>query len=342
MGTALQRRPLVATIVPMPASWREGAPTRRGERGRRGARNSRQATDSRRPRPRHRTEQSPGVGVLRAVEDVGLRTLLDGPAGVHDQDPVGELGDDPHVVGDQDDRRAVVSAQPAEQVEHLRLRGDVERGRRLVGDEQRRVVRQAHRNDGALTHAAGELMRVVVHPPLRVGDADLLEQLHRPGPGGRPGDPGVRSELLGDVPADGVDRGQRRHRILEDHRDVAAAQAPQLVVAHGHEVLPAEQRLAFHGAVGIADQLEDAHHRHALARAGFADDAEHLPLGEGERQPVDGSGRTTPAAERHPQIAYVEQRLRHVVPAGRAMHRPCRRRRWPARRRRLRTAQCRE
>ena len=65
-------------------------------------------------------------------------------ARIHHRDPVGDLGDDAEVVGDQDDRRCRSSRlQLAQQVEDLRLDRDVERGRRLVGDQQRRARRRA-------------------------------------------------------------------------------------------------------------------------------------------------------------------------------------------------------
>src|SRR5881397_2872257 len=43
-----------------------------------------------------------------------------------------------------------------------------------------------------------------------------------------PRQPLVGAQLLLDLPADGVDRRQRRHRILEDHRDLAAADVAHL------------------------------------------------------------------------------------------------------------------
>ena len=52
--------------------------------------------------PRDRVQQALGVRMGRAgvqLEDVGL---LDDPAGVHDRDPVGHVGDHAEVVGDQD------------------------------------------------------------------------------------------------------------------------------------------------------------------------------------------------------------------------------------------------
>ena len=57
--------------------------------------------------------------------------------------------------------------QALHQVEDLRLRGHVERGRRLVGDQQVGVVDERHRDHHALAHAARELVRVVVDAAAR-------------------------------------------------------------------------------------------------------------------------------------------------------------------------------
>ncbi len=86
-------------------------------------------------------------------------------------DVVGHLGDHAEIVGDQDDGGAGVAAQAAHQVEDLRLDGDVERGGRLVGDQQPRAAGQRHGDHGALAHAAGQLVRIVVDPLLGRGDA---------------------------------------------------------------------------------------------------------------------------------------------------------------------------
>ena len=53
--------------------------------------------------PRDRTEQPPRVGVLRVVEELVERALLDDPAGVHHDHAIGDVGDDAEVVGDEDD-----------------------------------------------------------------------------------------------------------------------------------------------------------------------------------------------------------------------------------------------
>ena len=64
------------------------------------------------------------------------RPLLDDLAEIHHDHLVGDLRDHPEVVGDEEHRHAVCALQVLEQVQDPGLGGDVERGRRLVGDEQ--------------------------------------------------------------------------------------------------------------------------------------------------------------------------------------------------------------
>ena len=61
------------------------------------------------------------------------------------------------VVQDGDERAARLVEVGAE-VEHLHLVGDVEERRRLVEQQQRRLLGERHREPGALALAAGELV----------------------------------------------------------------------------------------------------------------------------------------------------------------------------------------
>ena len=97
--------------------------------------------DRRRAAPRRRSIRGATraaracTGGAAAVERAPV-AVLHRPAGVHHEHVVGDLGDHSEVVRDQDDRRAELALQRAQQLEDLRLHGDVERGRRLVGDQQ--------------------------------------------------------------------------------------------------------------------------------------------------------------------------------------------------------------
>ena len=136
-------------------------------------------------------DSSPTVyGCCGARSTVRHRPGLDGPARVHDQHVVRDLADHAEIVGDQDDRRVELALQVGQQIQDLCLHRHVERGGRLVGDDQVRIVDQRHRDHRALPHAAGELVRILVDAPVRLRDADPVEHLDRPRAGPRPWTPG--------------------------------------------------------------------------------------------------------------------------------------------------------
>src|SRR6266700_468372 len=175
-------------------------------------------------------QQPPRVRHLRGAQDLLGGAVLDGPAAVHDQYVVGDLGDHAEVVRDQDDRGVELLLQVLQEVEDLRLDSDVERGGRLVGDQQVRIVDQGHGDHGTLPHTAGELVRVLVEPLLRLRDAHPVEHLDGPHPSLVLRHVVVDPVRLDDLPADRVVRVQGGQRILEDHRHLLAAHPAYLVL----------------------------------------------------------------------------------------------------------------
>ena len=77
------------------------------------------------------------------VDDLRGRARLDDLAGIHHRDAVAGLRDDAEVVGDEQHAHAEVVAQLQDQLQDLVLHGDVERGRRLVGDQELAAGRPA-------------------------------------------------------------------------------------------------------------------------------------------------------------------------------------------------------
>ena len=77
--------------------------------------------------------------MARPRDDVGDRRHLDKSAGIHDAEPVDELRHEAHVVADQDDRRAQFLLHPRQGRHDLALHDDIERARRLVGDDDLRA-----------------------------------------------------------------------------------------------------------------------------------------------------------------------------------------------------------
>jgi len=190
-------------------------------------------------------------------------------------------------VGDQHDRHLLLLLDAPEELEDLGLDGDVEGRRRLVGDQQRGVAGERHRDHHALPHTARELVRVILDPPFGTGDADQLEQLHRPLLGFPVVHLLVLADRLGDLLAAGEDGVERGHRLLEDHRDVVAAERPHLILGELEEVAALEQDPAGDVAAVARQQPHDAERGDALATARLTDDAEGAALIDVEVDAVD-------------------------------------------------------
>ena len=201
--------------------------------------------------------------------------------------------------------------QLVEQVEHLRLHREVQRGHRLVADDHVGVERQRAGDADALTLAAGELLRVLVG---RLGaEADEVEQaadlhvavlaalVHA----------FVGAPRLGDDVAGRHPGVQRRVGVLEDHLH-AAAELQQFLAAQANGSMPSK----LHGALVRTLQHQQCAGQRGLAAAGLADQAEGLAALEVEGDAVE---RAQPLlagvghAERLAQVADLEQVLRHSI-----------------------------
>ena len=149
-----------------------------------------------------------------------MSPLLHHFAATHDDDAIGKMLDDAEIVGDEHDRHAETLLQRAQQIEDLRLDRHVERGRRLIGDEQIRFIGECHGDHDTLALAAGHFMRIGIDAALGFGNADELEQFQHAHLGLFEGHALVMDERFGDLPADRIERIKRGHRLLEDHGDL--------------------------------------------------------------------------------------------------------------------------
>ena len=214
-------------------------------------------------------------------------------------------------MGDQDQPDAEFLLQLDDQRQDLRLDRDIERGGRLVRDQQRRPARQRHRDHGALAHAAGKLMRIFLRPPLRFGNPDQAQ--HLDGLASRPPCAvivAMQANRFGDLVADPHHRVERGHRLLENHRDAVAADRAHLGLVEAEQVGAFEH----HGAADdparrIGHQPHDRQRGHALAAAGLADDRQRLAAADAERDVVDRLEQPRIGEEHRLQVLHVENRL---------------------------------
>src|SRR5881275_336718 len=148
--------------------------------------------------PRHGGEEALGIRVMGVGEERLDRRLFDDLTAIHNEHPRDRLGDDAEIVRDEQDGGPEAPLQLLEELQDLRLDGDVERGRRLVGDDEGRVHHQRHRDYNTLPHAARQLVRIFPGPLGGPGNTNYLKHLHRAIPGFTTRRLGVNAYDLGD------------------------------------------------------------------------------------------------------------------------------------------------
>ena len=213
----------------------------------------------------------------------------------------------PEVVGDEQDARAGLFAQLVELIEDLPLHGDVQGAGRLVGDDQLRSADHRDRDQHALAHAAGELVRILPGTHPCVGEARALERLDRLFRGGLPiGEP-VHEEHLGHLGADPHHRVEAHRGVLRDESDPLPADRGELGAGRSHEVDAievevAEQQAPHRNGRGGGQQPHDRVRGGGLARTGLADDRDGLTGSDLERDVADGLDRAARGAVGHREV----------------------------------------
>eukprot|EP01022_Parablepharisma_sp_SALTPOND_P030360 TRINITY_DN760_c2_g5_i1.p1 TRINITY_DN760_c2_g5~~TRINITY_DN760_c2_g5_i1.p1 ORF type:complete len:1316 (-),score=509.04 TRINITY_DN760_c2_g5_i1:3474-7421(-) len=264
---------------------------------------------------RHGGQQGTGIGMGRRGKECLDLVLFHLLAAAHHHHAVGHLGHHAHVVGDEDHAHLHLFLQGADQLQDLRLDGHVQGRGRFIGNQQRGLAGQRHGDHHALAHATRQLVRMAAQHALGFGDAHHLQHAQRLGLGGRTAHALVQADRFGDLLADGKDRVQRGHRLLEDHGDLLATDA-----AHGGVIgLGQVQGLAvaaqeLHAAAGdlaaaVFDQAHDGQRRHRLARARLADDGQGLALADVEGQVAHRVHRPFGGGEAHAQVVHVQYAL---------------------------------
>ena len=252
-----------------------------------------------RAQPRYRGEECLGIGVARRVKNLLDVAFFDFFPPVHDDHPVRDLGNDAHVVCDENDRHAHFLLQQPHQLEDLRLNGDVERRRGLVGDEQLRLARQRHGDHHALAHSPGKLVRVAAH---------LLEHAQCLAACRREILALMQTYRFGDLLPDGEHGVERGHRLLEDHRDFGAAnlahdRRARLRQVKASAVAGEEELARGDAATAVLDQAHQRERGHRFSRARFADDGDSLAAVDAERHVAHRGDHALGSAEFHRQPA---------------------------------------
>ena len=184
-------------------------------------------------------------------------------------------------MGNEDIGQAQILLQLFEQVQNLRLNGNVQRGNRLVANDDFGVHRQSAGNADTLTAAAVQLMRIYIGIALcqTNGTHQLQGTLFNRFPA-------LNQLMLDNRLADklhnGFTRVQRRERILENHLHFLAQWAHFLTAQLG-DIVALEDDFA----AGGLNQLQDAAAGGRFTAAGFAYDTQSFALLQSKAYTVD-------------------------------------------------------
>ena len=135
---------------------------------------------------------------------------------------------------------------------------------------------ERHRDHHPLSHAAGELVRILVERAPARGCAQLE---HAASARPRASVALLRrcsANGLGDLLADGHDRIERGHRLLEDHRDLAAAHAAASPARSSAQFAAGEPDRCRPRLQRQRQQPHDGERGQRLSRSGFAGQAQRL------------------------------------------------------------------
>ena len=237
----------------------------------------------------HGGQQRPGVGMTGVEEDLVRHADLDDLAGIHDRHAIRHVGHNAQVVSDVDDGHVLLALQLADQLQDLSLDGHVQRGSGLVADQNLRVASHGDGDDDALTHAAGELMGILVVAALGVRDAHQFQQLDGLVTGSLAVDVLVQLDSFADLHADLLQGVQAGHGVLGNHGDLLAADGTPLglggelgqVLAVVHDVA------AGHLAV-LVQHTHEGLGEHGLTGAGLTHDGEGFAVVQVQGAAADG------------------------------------------------------
>ena len=272
---------LVAEFLAVGAARMEAAPRRRVDRARHISLQDDPLLLTIRIRDRNRREKRPGIGVLGIpVNRLAIGDLHDF-AQVHDRYAVADVFDHPKIVRDEKIGEVHLLLELLEKIDDLRLDRNVQRGDRLIGDDEFRVHGQCPGDADPLALAAAELVGITI--VVLFPETDLIEQFHHPLSLLLPLGDVVDLQPLADDLAHPHARIERGIRVLKDDLHLPAHVA-ELALGERQDIFPLEVDLAGRRL----DQPQDGPAQGGFPASRLSHQPESLPLFDCQADPVDG------------------------------------------------------
>ena len=266
----------------------------------------------------HGGEQRDGVGMLGVlIQILGIGDFHDPPQ-VHHRHAVGKMLHHCEVVRDKQITELQFALQVLKEIENLRLDRDIERGDRLIADDELGLKGECPGDADALPLAAGEFMRIAVGGGR--GQPDAVEQFGDAFSRPAAIDDFVHQHRFGKHAADGHARVEAADGILENDLHVAAQGAERggmerenILAFKFHRPLHDDAALGF-------DQPQNRTTDGGFSAAGFADKAERFTRADLETDILDGFDVAGDAAHHTAmdgkvcaQVAHIQQRKRNIA-----------------------------
>ncbi|MCS7217340.1 MAG: hypothetical protein NZ924_06775, partial [Candidatus Bipolaricaulota bacterium] len=214
------------------------------------------------------SNQGFGIGMSGGLQNLSTWTDLYQTTGVEHSDPMGKSRYHPDVMGDPKHGHSGLGLQATNESEDLTLGNTIQGGGGLIGDEERRMEGQGHRQNRPLAHASRKLVRIKGRNPFRMGDLNPRQGLNRPGPGRGSGDPQMHLEDFGHLSSYREDRVQGGHGVLRDHANQAPAERAHGMRWHRIEIIPIDLHLPLDGCLR-RKQTSDGHGQSGLPAPGL-------------------------------------------------------------------------
>ena len=117
----------------------------------------------------------------------------------------------------------------------------------------------------------------------------------------------VQPQGLANLAPDGEHRIQARHRLLEDHADLVAAERLQFAFAKRQEIAPLEPHLAGDAGGRFLQQSQDRERRNGFAAARLAQERDRLARVNREGKAVNGADGALRRSKLGLQVLHVEK-----------------------------------
>ena len=210
-------------------------------------------------------------------------------------------------MGDQNDGGIQLGPKIAQQGKDFRLYRHIQRRCRLVGDQNLRFACKGDGNHHPLTLTTRQLVRIIINPCRCIGNPHRLEQFQCAPAGRCIVNPAMQAQHFDDLLANGKNRVERGHRLLKDHRDLIAPQAPQPCRRCLRQIFALEQDLPARNAPHGRQQTHQRKRSHRLATAGLADKTDALAAFECEGNIIQNGNGAGTGGELNAEIADVQK-----------------------------------